>query len=59
MSRSEFFQRAARLYLEKVPLRTIVTNLDQVHPVKDSGAETSFREAALSHLRDVTGEDRW
>ena len=53
MSRSEFFQRAAKLYLDKVAARAITANLDRVYGNSESPADVAFRHAAISHFRDL------
>ena len=57
MSRSEFFQRAARLYLDRIAARAITANLDQVYADSESPADVAFRRAAISHLRDLIADD--
>lgn len=59
MSRSEFFQRAARTYIEKVSAKAIVANLDQVYGDEETSDEVTFRRAALSHFRDLVGKEEW
>ena len=58
MSRSEFFQRAAKLYLDKVAARAITANLDRVYKDDESQADAAFRRAAISHFRDLVDETR-
>ena len=53
MSRSEFFQRAARLYLDRFAARAITANLDRVYAGAESPADVAFRRAAISHFRDL------
>jgi hypothetical protein len=57
MSRSEFFQRAAKLYLDKVAARSITANLDRVYGGDEAPADAAFRRAAISHLREVVTDD--
>ena len=59
MTRSEFFQRAARAYIEKGYAKAIVANLDQVYGGEETPEEISFRRAALSHFRDLAREEEW
>ena len=60
MSRSEFFQRAARLYLGRVSARALVRNLDRVYGnTEPSPGDTAFLRAAESHLGEVLEEDEW
>ena len=59
MSRSEFFQRAARLYLERTSAKAALDNLNQVYGEKEDSGETVFRHAALSHFRDLMGKEQW
>ena len=56
MSRSEFFQRAAKLYLDKVAPRSITANLDRVHGGDEAPADIAFRRAAISHMRDMLAD---
>lgn len=56
MTRSEFYQRAARAYLEEGYSRAIAANLDRVHGGEETAEEISFRRAALSHFRDLAQE---
>jgi hypothetical protein len=53
ISRSEFFQRAARLYLRRVSAKAVVANLDNVYGAEQDPGDALFRRAALSHLRDL------
>jgi hypothetical protein len=58
ISRSEFFQRAARLYLDKVTANTVVANLNRVYgKTEEDPADVAFRRAALLHLRDLLEEE--
>ena len=57
ISRSEFFQRAARAYIEKRSAKAIVANLNQVHGEGDTPDDVAFRRAALSHFRDLAGKE--
>jgi hypothetical protein len=59
ISRSEFFQRAARLYLRKISARALVANLDGVHSGAEHPGDAMFRRAALSHLRELLGREEW
>ena len=59
MTRSEFYQRAARAYLEKGYARAIAANLDRVYGGEETAEEISFRRAALSHFRDLAREEEW
>lgn len=59
ISRSEFFQRAARLYLRKVSARAVAENLDRVYGEPEDPGEVAFRRAALSHLRDLLKDEAW
>jgi len=54
MSRSEFFQRAARHYLDKIASQAIKANLDRVYEDEESPADLAFRRAAISHFRDLS-----
>jgi metal-responsive CopG/Arc/MetJ family transcriptional regulator len=57
MSRSEFFQRAARHYLDRVSARVIRENLDSVYEVRETPTDVAFRRAAVSHLRKVVTDE--
>lgn len=59
ISRSEFFQRAAKAYLEKASARAITANLNQVYGGAETQSDTAFHRAALAHFRDVMGEEEW
>jgi metal-responsive CopG/Arc/MetJ family transcriptional regulator len=54
MSRSEFFQRAARHYLDRIAAQAIKANLDRVYETEESPADLAFRRAAISHFRDLS-----
>ena len=59
ISRSEFFQRAARMYLKRVSARAVAENLDRVYGEPEDPGDVAFRRSALSHLRDLLeDEDR-
>jgi hypothetical protein len=47
LSRSEFFQRAARFYLDKVSALAVRENLDRVYGGREPTGEEAFRRAAL------------
>ena len=53
ISRSEFFQRAARLYLRRVSANAVIVNLDRVHGSAEQPGDASFRRAALAHLHEI------
>jgi len=59
MSRSEFFQRAARLYLKTVSTKAIVANLDRIHGSDEaSPGDAAFRQASIAHFCElIEGED--
>ncbi len=57
MSRSEFFQRAAKLYLDKIAARAITANLDRVYASDEAPADAAFRRAAISHFRDLATDE--
>jgi len=59
MSRSEFFQRAARLYLDKASAKAVLDNLNQVYGEEEVLGETVFHHVALSHFRDLMGKEQW
>lgn len=59
ISRSEFFQRAARLYLKKISARAVAENLDRVYGEQEEPGDAAFRRAALSHLRDLLHDEAW
>ncbi len=53
ISRSEFFQRAATLYLRRVSAKAVTASLDRVYAVAEHPGDAAFRRAALSHLRVI------
>jgi len=57
MSRSEFFQKAAAMYLDRFAARAITANLDRVYAHPDTSIDGAFRRAAISHFRDVTSDE--
>jgi len=59
MSRSEFFQRAARLYLDRFAARAITANLDRIYAAPESPTDAAFRQAAISHFRDAAPDESW
>jgi metal-responsive CopG/Arc/MetJ family transcriptional regulator len=59
MSRSEFFQRAAKLYLDKYAARAITANLDRIYAAAESPDDSAFRKAAILHFREIARDDEW
>ncbi|MFH1436425.1 MAG: hypothetical protein ABIJ56_11965 [Pseudomonadota bacterium] len=59
MSRSEFFQRAAKLFLKKAAAKAITANLDEVYGKEESSEDIAFRRAALSHLKGILEDEKW
>ena len=59
MTRSEFYQRAARAYMERGYARAIAANFDQVYGGEETAEEISFRRAALSHFRGLAQDEEW
>ncbi len=60
ISRSEFFQRAARFYLKKISAKAVIANLNRVYgSVEEDHGDLAFRRAALSHLSELLGEEEW
>jgi len=59
MSRSEFFQRAAKLYLDKYAARAITANLDRIYAAAESPDDFAFRKAAILHFREIAKDDEW
>jgi len=57
MSRSEFFQRAAKVYLDRFAARAITANLDRVYENGEAPADVAFRRAAISHFRDLATDE--
>lgn len=57
MSRSEFFQRAARLYLQQVSAKAVRANLDRVYGGDDTPGDVAFRRAAAAHLAELAARD--
>jgi hypothetical protein len=58
MSRSEFFQRAAQLYLDKISAEVITANLDNVYGEPESLEDVAFRRAVLTHFRELSKTDK-
>ena len=58
MSRSKFFQQAARFYLDKLSADAITTHLDQGYEGSETQPKTeedvAFRRAALRHFREFS-----
>ena len=63
MSRSKFFQQAARFYLDKLSADAITANLDQIYGGSETAPETeqdvAFRRAALRHFRELSKSEEW
>jgi len=59
ISRSEFFQRAARLYLKRVSARVVAENLGRVYGEAEDPGDVAFRRTALSHLRGLLEDEEW
>jgi hypothetical protein len=60
ISRSEFFQRAARFYLRRISAKAVIANLNRVYgEAEEDPADLAFRRAALSHLSELLSEDQW
>ena len=60
ISRSEFFQRAAKSYLDKACAKAIVKNLNEVYGGEEAPEDVAFRRAALTHVRDrVLDQEEW
>ena len=59
MSRSEFFQKAARAYLEKASSKAITANLNRVYEKNPTSDDASFHQAAMRHFQDVIGKEEW
>ena len=58
MSRSEFFQRAARMYLKKLSAKAVVANLNRIHGnEEESPGDAAFRHAAVAHFRELLGRE--
>jgi len=57
MSRSEFFQRAARVYLRRASSRATTANLDRVYSDEESPADVAFRRATVSHFRELLNDE--
>jgi hypothetical protein len=57
ISRSEFFQRAARFYLKKVSGKAIADNLSDVYRVEETPGDSAFRRAAITHFRELLEEE--
>jgi len=59
MTRSEFFQRAARLYLDNFAARAITANLDRVYADGDAAPDRAFRRAAVTHFAELAEDEDW
>ncbi len=59
ISRSEFFQRAARTYLDKVTAQAITENLNDVYKQAESPEDIAFRKVALKHFRKIQENEEW
>jgi hypothetical protein len=59
MSRSEFFQRAARMYLDRYAARAITANLDRVYATAEPPGDYAFRQAAIKHFGDLSKDESW
>ena len=59
ISRSEFFQRAAKLYLRHASAKSITANLDQVYGEGENLGDAAFRRAALKHFRTLLAREEW
>ncbi len=59
LSRSEFFQRAARFYLDKISSLAVRENLDRVYGGEAPTGEETFRRAALDHLGHLLENEKW
>jgi metal-responsive CopG/Arc/MetJ family transcriptional regulator len=58
MTRSEFFQRAAKYYLKQLSAQAVTANLNQVYDGEKAPDETAFRGAALSHFRELLENEK-
>ena len=59
LSRSEFFQRAARHYLRRASAEAVIANLNEVHAENEPYGEAAFRRAALAHVAEPLKDDEW
>ena len=59
MSRSEFFQRAARIYLDRIAAGAITANLNRVYADGEDEEDVAFRRAALEHLSEILDREDW
>lgn len=59
LSRSEFFQRAARLFLQRVSAKAVTANLDRVYGVGEQPGDAAFRRAAAAHLGELLDDEGW
>ncbi len=54
MSRSEFFQRAARWYLKTVSAKAVVATLDRIYGSETaSPGDAAFRRASIAHFCEL------
>ncbi len=59
MSHNEFFQRAARCYLEKTSMLAMLANLDQTYGREETPGDIAFRRAAVSHFQELLEKEEW
>jgi metal-responsive CopG/Arc/MetJ family transcriptional regulator len=57
MSRSEFFARAAELYLEELDTHSLTQQIDEA--IQAAGADESSSDAAAVGRRRLADEDDW
>jgi metal-responsive CopG/Arc/MetJ family transcriptional regulator len=58
MSRSEFFTRAARHYLDELDARSLTTRIDAAIDIVGTDASSRAAVSAGHHVL-ATGEDQW
>ena len=59
LSRSEFFQLAAKEYLDKRASQDITQNLDIVYAENTTPTDLQFLNAAAKHWGNVSKDEEW
>lgn len=59
LSRSEFFQLAAKEYLNRYAGQAITQSLNNVYEENTNLTETTFLQAAIKHWGEHSKDDKW
>ena len=59
MTSGEFPRLAAEAGIQKGEAEAIVANLDRVYGGGETPDEIAFRQAALTHFRDLGQDEEW